>query len=140
MRIVTWCRLSGDSDQKSHIAVLERRFVLGWRFCVWMKSGNLSGSRTRRVVADDVPIALFGIETQRKPAHVALGVGGTALAGDGGEAQERLGLLADAGERLDLSVPRHVPADGQRAKGAGALRVNGAFRDALAVLMGELLE
>ena len=24
-----------------HIAVGERRLVLGWRFCVWMKSGNL---------------------------------------------------------------------------------------------------
>jgi hypothetical protein len=41
IRIVTWCRLSGLSDQKSHIAVLERRFVRGCRFCVWMKSGNL---------------------------------------------------------------------------------------------------
>ena len=40
-RIVTWCRLSGDSDQKSHIAVGERMLVFGWRFCVWMKSGNL---------------------------------------------------------------------------------------------------
>jgi hypothetical protein len=32
---------SGDSDQKSHIAVGERRLVRGWRFWVWMKSGNL---------------------------------------------------------------------------------------------------
>ncbi len=40
-RIVTWCRLSGDSDQKSHMAVGERMLVFGWRFCVWMKSGNL---------------------------------------------------------------------------------------------------
>src|SRR5260370_17279462 len=64
----------------------------------------------RRVVADDVPIALFGIETQRKPAPVALGVGGTALAGDAGEAQELLGLLADAGDRLELRCPRRFPA------------------------------
>ena len=40
-RIVTWCRLSGDSDQKSHMAVLLRRLVFGSRFWVWMKSGNL---------------------------------------------------------------------------------------------------
>jgi hypothetical protein len=26
-RMVTWCRLSGDSDQKSHIAVALRRLV-----------------------------------------------------------------------------------------------------------------
>ena len=34
-------RSPGDSDQKSHIAVGERRLVLGCRFWVWMKSGNL---------------------------------------------------------------------------------------------------
>ena len=47
-RIVTWCRLSGESDQKSHIEVLLRRFVFGSRFCVRMKSGNLYGSRTKK--------------------------------------------------------------------------------------------
>ena len=41
IKIVTWCKVSGDSDQKSHIAVGERMLVRGWRFCVWMKSGNL---------------------------------------------------------------------------------------------------
>ena len=40
-------RSPGDWLQKSHIAVGERRLVLGWRFCVWMKSGNFSGSRTK---------------------------------------------------------------------------------------------
>ena len=29
-----WWGLCGDSDQKSHMAVGERRFVCGWRFCV----------------------------------------------------------------------------------------------------------
>ena len=48
IRIVTWCRLSGDSDQKSHIAVGERRLVAGCRFWVWMKSGNFTGSRTKK--------------------------------------------------------------------------------------------
>jgi hypothetical protein len=38
---VTWCRLSGLSDQKPHIAVALRILVLGSRFCVRMKSGNL---------------------------------------------------------------------------------------------------
>ena len=45
--MVIWCRLSGDCDQKSHIAVAERMLVRGWRFCVWMKSGNFIGSRTK---------------------------------------------------------------------------------------------
>jgi len=47
-RMVTWCSDSGDKDQKSHIAVAERRLVLGCRFWVWMKSGNLYGSRMKK--------------------------------------------------------------------------------------------
>ncbi|MCY1537200.1 hypothetical protein D9M68_726880 [compost metagenome] len=45
--MVTWCRLSGESDQKSQAAVFERRLVFGWRFWVWMKSGNFNGSRMK---------------------------------------------------------------------------------------------
>ena len=48
IRMVTWCSDSGESDQKSHMAVGERRLVAGWRFWVRMKSGNLSGSRTKK--------------------------------------------------------------------------------------------
>ncbi len=48
----------------------------------------------RRIVADHVPVALFGIEAQREAADVAFGVGGAALTRDGREAQESLGLFA----------------------------------------------
>jgi hypothetical protein len=41
-----------------------------------------------RVVADEIPVALVGVELDGEAAHVALGVGGAALAGDGGEAEE----------------------------------------------------
>src|SRR3981189_2854769 len=43
--MVTWCRLSGDRLQKSHIIVAVFRFVCGSRFCVWIKSENLRASR-----------------------------------------------------------------------------------------------
>ena len=94
----------------------------------------------RRVVADQVPVALPGIELQRKAAHVALVVGGAQLAGDGREAGEHLGLLADRGEDVGRCVARDVLRDGERAVGAPALGVHRALGDALAVLMGELLE
>ena len=57
----------------------------------------------RRVVADHVPVAFLGVELDREAADVALGVGRAALAGDGGEAHEHLGLLADLGEELGLA-------------------------------------
>ena len=37
-------KMAGDAQA---MAVGERMLVFGWRFCVWMKSGNLSGSRTK---------------------------------------------------------------------------------------------
>jgi len=38
---------SGESDQKSHCALLLRNPVSGMRPCEWMKSWNLVGSRTK---------------------------------------------------------------------------------------------
>ncbi len=101
---------------------------------------RIAHEEDRRVVADDVPVAFLGVEAQREAAHVALGVGGAALAGHGREAQEGLGLLADLRERLGLGVFRDVVGDGQRAIGARALGVDGALGNALAVLVRELLE
>jgi hypothetical protein len=45
--VVTWCSDSGDRLQKSHCMVLLRNPVAGSRFCEWMKSLNLSASRTK---------------------------------------------------------------------------------------------
>ena len=44
---VTWWADSGESVQKSHCMLLSRRPVPGMRFCEWMKSGNLIGSRMK---------------------------------------------------------------------------------------------
>src|SRR5699024_2446070 len=40
MMIVTWCRASGKLDQKSHLLLSERIFVLGSRLTAWFKSGK----------------------------------------------------------------------------------------------------
>ncbi len=48
MRMATWWSDSGESDQKSHCALLLRSPVSGIRFCEWMKSWNLVGSRTKK--------------------------------------------------------------------------------------------
>jgi hypothetical protein len=59
------------------------------------KTQGIAEEEHRRVVADDVPVAFFGVELQRKPANVALGIGGAALAGHGREAGKHRRLLAD---------------------------------------------
>ena len=47
MSKVTWCADSGESVQKSHCMLLSRRCVSARRFCEWMKSENLLGSRMK---------------------------------------------------------------------------------------------
>ncbi|CVN03242.1 Uncharacterised protein [Streptococcus pneumoniae] len=91
----------------------------------------------RGVVADDVVVALLGVEAQCEAAHVAPGVRGAELAGHGGEAQEGLGLRARL-EHEGLGVLRHVLGHLELAEGAGALGVRAALRDvhAVEVLVG----
>ncbi len=53
----------------------------------------------RDVVADQVPVALVGVELHGEAAHVARRVGRAALAGDGREAHEHRRPLAGFGEQ-----------------------------------------
>src|SRR5699024_7858819 len=91
------------------------------------------------VVADEVVVALFGVELQREAAHVAPAVGRTLLAGDGGEARQHRGNGAGL-EQAGLGVLGDVLGDGQLAERAAALGVDDALRDALAVEVGQLLD
>ncbi len=94
----------------------------------------------RRVVADQVPIAFFGVELQGEAADVTLGVGGATLAGHRGEAGEHLGLLADLLEQLGAGVLADVVSDGEGAECARALGVHAALGNDLAVEVGQLFQ
>src|SRR5439155_26089099 len=62
----------------------------------------------RRVVTDDVPVTLLGIELEGGAADVSFRIGGAALTRDGREAREHRRLLADLRENLGLGVARNV--------------------------------
>src|SRR5258705_10037329 len=94
----------------------------------------------RYVVARQVPVSLFRVETNGKAARVALGVGRTALTANGGETNEYLGPLAHCTEQLCLRELRDVVRDCEGAVGAGALGVHHSLWDALAIEMLELLD
>src|SRR5205823_10183101 len=76
----------------------------------------------RRVVADDVPVAVLGVELQRSAAYVALRIRGAALAGNRREAGEHWRLLADLGEDLRLGESGDVVRDGKGSVRTAALR------------------
>jgi len=119
MTTVTWWRASGSSDQKSQ---------------------RVAEEEDRRVVSDDVPVALVRIELQGESSDVALRVGGAALAGYGREAREHLGLLADLGEDAGLGVLGDVMCHGEGAEGSGTLGVHAPLGDDLAIEVRQFLK
>jgi hypothetical protein len=81
-----------------------------------------------RVIADQVPVAVFRVEAQGETARVACRIGRAFLAADGREAQEGLGLLADAVEQPGFGVAADVVGNGEGAIGARAPRARECAR------------
>ena len=61
-----------------------------------------------RVVADQVPVALLGVELHRKPPGVPRRVRGAALAAHRAEPHRQGGLLPDLAEDVRLAVRSDV--------------------------------
>ena len=101
---------------------------------------RIADEEHRRVVADQVPVTLLGVELDRGAAHVAFGVRRDALAGHGAEPDQQVGRPADALEQLGPRIFADVVGDGQCAVGAGAFRVHHALGHPLAVLHRQLFE
>ena len=93
----------------------------------------------RRVVAHDVEVALFGVELQRKTAHVTPAIRGALLTSDSGEScqHRRDNVRLEDGS---LSVLGDVLSDGQLTESTCALSVNNALRDALTVEVRQLFQ
>ena len=93
----------------------------------------------RDVVADQIPVALVGVELHREAAHVARGVGRAALAEHGREADEHRRLLAGLGEERGARVLVERLVALEVAVRRRAARVDDALGDPLVVEVGDLL-
>ena len=76
---------------------------------------------------------------EREAAHIALGISGTALAGDRREAQETLAFCARL-QGLGLGVAADVADDRELAISGRALGVDDTLGDSFAVEVGVPLE
>ncbi|MNQ08762.1 hypothetical protein D3C85_215620 [compost metagenome] len=94
----------------------------------------------RRVVANQIPVAFFRVETYGETARVAFRVGTAAFATDRGKAREGGRLLAYFGKQFGLGVARNVVRDGKGAVGARTFGVHDALGNALAVEMLEFFD
>ena len=93
----------------------------------------------RRVVADQIVVAVLGVELDRESAGIAPGIGATLLARDRRKAYERFGFRARR-EQLGLGVARHVTRDHEFAERPAALGVHDPLGYALAVELRKLLD
>ena len=104
--------------------------------------GKLDGvldEEDRDVVADDVPVALFGIKLDGKAAHVARQVGRALVARHGREAHEGRGLFAGALEDIGRADLGQAVVKLEMAMCAVAARVDDPLGDALMIEMEDLL-
>ena len=91
----------------------------------------------RDIVADEVPIALAGVELHRKAAHVARRVDRSGPASDGREADEHFGLLA-LGEDGGSGEVRDVVGRLEHAVRARSAGVNDPLGDPLVIEVEDL--
>ena len=104
--------------------------------------GELDGvldEEHRDVVADQVPVALFGVELHGEAPHVARRVDRSGPAGHGREPHEHRGLLADLGEHFGGGVLRERLGELEEAVHAGGARVHDTFGNALVVEVRDLV-
>ncbi|MNQ94856.1 hypothetical protein D3C85_1103940 [compost metagenome] len=101
---------------------------------------RITDEEHRRVVADDVPVAFFGVELQRKTTWITLGISRTALATDRGEPEKCWCLLADGVEQLRAGVLSDITSYGERAVSTRTLGVHTTLRDVFTVEVGKLLD
>ena len=91
------------------------------------------------VVADDVPVALLGVQLDGEAAYVPGEVEGTLAAGDGGEADERGGLLTGALEQVGGGEVRQRLVGFEESMCAVPAGVDDALRNPLVVEVEDLL-
>src|SRR6267142_259381 len=65
---------------------------------------RIANEKNGRVVSRHVPVALFGVKLQRKPAWIARRIRRALLAADGREAQKRRSLFACGAKKLRVRV------------------------------------
>ena len=147
-RCVSMCIDSGVWLMKSKMRFGSWRKVTGSGFSEWMTSGNLIASRMKKtgeVVADEIPVAVLGVELHREAARIARDLRRVAAADDGREADRERRLLALLLEQLRARVlRRRLVADLagrlELAVADEAARVHDALGDPLAVEVADLLE
>lgn len=94
----------------------------------------------RRVIADQVPDAVFGVEFNSEPSRIANRVRGSGLSTDRGESHGDRGLLADFGKDAGGRVLGDVVGDLEVTESSRSFSVDHALWNTLPVEVGDFLD
>ncbi len=111
-----------------------------WFYCVHevRKLDGVLNEKDRHVVADQIEVAFFGVELDRKATHVAHGIARAARALNGREAHEHRGLLARITQEARFTQRAMVFVGLEITMCRGAAGVNDTLRNTLMVKVRDL--
>src|ERR1700722_14268384 len=101
---------------------------------------RVAEEKDRRIIAYNVPVALFGVKLHGKSVNVAFCIRSATLTGHRREPRKHWRLLADLGEYLGLGVAGDIVRCGEGPVGAPSLGVHPALRNDLAIELRYLLD
>ena len=101
---------------------------------------GIAHKEDRGVVADHIPVSVFGVKLDREAADVAFSVCGAALTCDGREAQQAVGLFTCFREYSGLGIARDIISHGECAVGPRTFGMHDPLRYAFAVESSHLLQ
>ena len=126
------------------VPVSLRRAKIGLRIALHRmvkvrKLQRIANEEHRRVVAHQVPVALIGIELDRKTANVALRISSASLARHRREPHKHISTLAHRGKKARTCIVRYIVRNGEMSESPAPLSMHTTFRNHLTVEMRQLL-
>jgi len=94
----------------------------------------------RSVVADQIPITLFGIEFNGKATYITLSIRGPALTGNRGKASEKFSFLTNLRKNFGPGIAGNVMGYGKGTVGPRSLGMHPPLGNNFTVKMGQLFQ
>src|SRR5262245_60959 len=104
------------------------------------KTERIAEKKDWRIVSNDIPIAVLGVELERSPADITLRIGCPALPSDGRKAREQRRLFSNLRKNRRFGVLGDVVSRRERSIRPPALGMHPALRNDLAIKVCELLD
>ncbi|MPM66119.1 hypothetical protein SDC9_113026 [bioreactor metagenome] len=104
------------------------------------KFQRVAEKEDRSVISDQIPIAFLGVKFHSESTDIPLGIGCSALTGNGGKSHKHFCFFPYFGENFRFSIWRNVMRNGKCAKCTRPFGMHTPLRNYLAIEMSEFLQ